>query len=280
MKNNRIFATLLILLFNLNLFSQIAINSNDPTDFESIQSASLSVYSKNPEYPILKISDFLNNNIFIINENGYVGLGKNVTPKVRLDLRGDSEGTIAVGNSNLDAVTAGAGAIRYNPLTSLIEYSNGLTWITMKKAPPKTNVLAVARPAGFTLIVPSDQPIKGWTIIRDITNSFNPTTGVFTAPDNGIYAVTARLLIKTINTPADASCELNIFYTDNGVAQGVKSVYPIIAPTSGIDIPVFNKTFLYLKAGDKVHVSFYSYLLNSPSISENDQLNYINIVKV
>lgn len=126
---------------------------------------------------------------------GKVGIGNN-SPNARLDIRtspsntsNPGEGYIGIGTTTSTANAAGAGAIRYNTLSGgTIEYSNGVSWNLLTSTVQKATVVAKkTTPQTFSNAASSD--VTGWDEITDVTGSFDPASGVFTAPRTGNYVV-------------------------------------------------------------------------------------------
>ena len=75
------------------------------------------------------------NNVY--NTTGKVGIG-NSAPNAKLDVRTSpisttdpGEGFIGIGTTVVSAASAGAGALRFNTTSDLIEFSNGVNWLSL-----------------------------------------------------------------------------------------------------------------------------------------------------
>ncbi len=128
-------------------------------------------------------------NDVIITNSGFVGVGV-LNPAVKLDMRSaGTENALGLGTTTMTAAAAEAGAVRYDvtsvPVGPKIEVSDGAVWSKVYVAPQKAVV--VARKVSGQNIGNSAAKITNWTEVRDMSNSFNPTTGEFTAPRAGTY---------------------------------------------------------------------------------------------
>lgn len=121
-----------------------------------------------------------------ISRTGNVGVG--TTPTVRLDARATTgDGAVGIGTSSATASTTGAGALRYSTSSGgILEYSNGTAWNTLTSTVTKSTVIA-SKSSAQTIIHNTSATVVGWTEIVDNNNTFNPSTGVFTAPRTGNY---------------------------------------------------------------------------------------------
>ncbi|MEI6679787.1 MAG: hypothetical protein WCL21_14330 [Mariniphaga sp.] len=121
-----------------------------------------------------------------ISRTGNVGVG--TTPTVRLDARATTgDGAVGIGTSSATASTTGAGALRYSTSSGgILEYSNGTAWNTLTSTVTKSTVIA-SKSSAQTIIHNTSATVAGWTEIVDNNNTFNPSTGVFTAPRTGNY---------------------------------------------------------------------------------------------
>ncbi|AZA80192.1 hypothetical protein EG347_07190 [Chryseobacterium sp. G0186] len=130
------------------------------------------------------------NDVVINKSTGFIGVGV-LTPQVKLDMRSvGSENSLGLGTTTMTAAAAAAGAVRYDvvnvPTGAKIEVSDGLVWSKAYVAPQKAVV--VARKVTSQLITPGAAAnIGNWNIVRDMSNSFDGTLGIFTAPRNGTY---------------------------------------------------------------------------------------------
>ena len=158
-------------------YAQIGINTDTP-------SATLDIVSSDTKTILVKNSS--NTEIFTLLNTGSVGIGQ-PNPAVRLDARAVSgDAAIGIGNTNQTAADAKAGAVRYN---GGLEYSNGVVWTKVKANPVKALVVALCNDGTLTFPSPSSTRITNWTKIHDTTNSFDASTGTFTAPRAGVYTV-------------------------------------------------------------------------------------------
>ncbi|WP_322970454.1 hypothetical protein [Faecalibacter sp. LW9] len=197
------------------LYSQVGINTENPQAMFHIDGS-----KNNPAIGTPSNSE--QSDDFVITEDGNIGLGT-ISPKVRLDLRASSDTNNAIGISGTtkSASDAGAGAIRYiDQSGGRIQVSNGITWENIASVPTKANIVARINEANntqkFTYNVVKN--VTGWEEMYDPTSSFDPVTGIFTAPRDGIYTVS--FTFNFVNGPilANSSVESQIIKNGNTVA--------------------------------------------------------------
>lgn len=105
-----------------------------------------------------------------------------------MDARASSgDGAIGIGTSSATASATGAGTLRYSTSSGgILEYSNGTAWNTLTSTVTKSTVVA-SKNSLQTINNETPTDVIDWTKIVDNNNTFNPATGIFTAPRTGNY---------------------------------------------------------------------------------------------
>lgn len=168
-------------------------------------------------------------NDVIVTNSGFVGVGV-LNPAVKLDMRSSAgtENALGLGTTTMTAAAAEAGAVRYDvtnvPVGPKIEVSDGVVWSKVYVAPQKAVV--VARKVSGQNIGNSAAKITNWTELRDMSNSFDYTTGEFTAPRSGTYTflLTFNLVGVMINNASRVESQ---FYneTTNSILASVYKTF-------------------------------------------------------
>lgn len=178
---------LLILLFCFFTYvfnAQIGIGTNNPLGSLHVDGA-----KDNPASGV-PTSAQLSNDVIINKTTGFIGAGV-LNPLVQLDMRSaGSENSLGLGTTSMSAVAAGAGATRYDvnniPVGAKIQVSDGAVWNKVYLAPQKA-VVVVRKIISQSIPTATPTTITNWSEVRDMSNSFDPSTGEFTAPRNGTY---------------------------------------------------------------------------------------------
>lgn len=203
---------LIILALSFNVaFSQVGINTPNPRGILHTDGQKDNPTSGSSFTPAQQVNDVL------ITSTGRIGVGT-IDPTVKVDARNSGNGAVGFGTSSLTASTADEGAVRYN---TGMEYSNGNEWLTLLTAQPAVNkVIVIAAKTDNTvkLLNPSalvttglqnraSNYLVGWTKAFESNsgNTFNASTGIFTAPRNGVYVAsfTTDLAPLAINYTID-----------------------------------------------------------------------------
>lgn len=127
-------------------------------------------------------------------DNGKVGLGM-TTPKVKLDIRvSNQNAAIGIGYTSQAANQAGEGAIRYNPIDKIVEFSDGIKWNNLLKPKIKSIV------SGY--FIGSNYPDAYYGNLNaveeyDSNNDFNPLDATFLVPRTGIYTISGAIATST-----------------------------------------------------------------------------------
>ncbi|MBD8349815.1 hypothetical protein [Dysgonomonas sp. HGC4] len=129
----------------------------------------------------------------------------NSSPATRLDIRNPSNNSsIGIGTTSITAATIGAGAIRYDPSTEMLQYSDGVQWMSLVTSEARTCIIANNGNATVQFPNNTSTTITKWTTTYDANNNFNPTTGIFTAPKDGVYTACFMILCRTITVNANS----------------------------------------------------------------------------
>jgi hypothetical protein len=161
----------------------------------------------------------------IVDNTGKVGVLV-ANPTVAMDLRSGSNGSVGVGMTDKTATAAGAGALRYvaSPAIGVkgyLELSDGNQWIGLyPKGKPRIVVMANKTSQNTEVFEGPDSGAKtgimqrrssyltNWTEVLDsdsgvpttaLTSTFNPTTGEFVAPRDGVYFATFTFALQSNN---------------------------------------------------------------------------------
>ncbi|WP_312992843.1 hypothetical protein [Chryseobacterium flavum] len=132
----------------------------------------------------------VSNDVIVNKTTGFIGVGVSA-PKVKLDMRSAGpENSLGLSTTTMSAVEAGAGAVRYDavniPVGPKIEVSDGVVWHKAYIAPQKA-VIVARKVTGQSIVQGTATNITNWNVVRDMSNSFDGASGIFTAPRNGTY---------------------------------------------------------------------------------------------
>lgn len=166
------------------------------------------------------------NDIIVSKGTGFIGVGV-LSPQVKLDMRSSSnENSLGLGATTMNAAAAGAGAVRYDvlnvPVGAKIEVSDGSVWNKAYVAPQKA-VVVVRKTTSQSIPQGSATTIINWNVVRDMSNSFIPVTGEFTAPRNGTYTFLLTFNFNGIVINDGARVESQFYNPVTGVV--LASVY-------------------------------------------------------
>lgn len=159
------------------------------------------------------------NDVIVDKTTGFIGVGV-LVPKVPLDMRStDTQNAIGIGTTTMLASVAATGAVRYDESTgAAIDVSDGTNWKRLYLAPQKAVV--VARKISTQSIASNASTpanVINWQEVTDLSGSFDPTTGVFTAPRTGTY--TFLLTFNFVGVPViDGSRVETQFYQTSAPA--------------------------------------------------------------
>jgi hypothetical protein len=126
--------------------------------------------------------------------------------------------------------SSSAGAVRYSTSSGgVLEYSNGTNWNTLTSNVQKATVVAKKTSAqSVSNMTVTD--VTNWDEITDVTNNFNPTTGIFTAPRAGNYVVSFSFNFDFGTIAAGTVVEAQLI-SSGGTTNDKKSV--VSYPASG-----------------------------------------------
>lgn len=217
--NIRLLVVLLVVVLFGSGYAQTGVGTRNPQGPLHVDGA-----KDNPTTGIPSAAQAAND--VVVTNSGFVGVGV-LSPVVKLDMRSaGTENALGLGTTTMTAITAEAGAVRYDvtsaPVGPKIEVSDGAVWNKVFVAPQKAVV--VARKISGQNIGTTATTIIDWSEVRDMSSSFEPSTGEFTAPRTGTYTflLTYNMEGTVIN---DATRVESQFYRTSGTPSVLGRTY-------------------------------------------------------
>ncbi|MBP2615243.1 hypothetical protein [Chryseobacterium jejuense] len=254
-------------------FSQVGIQTSNPKGILHIDGAKDN--PANDDVSAVQVA----NDIIINKTTGFIGAGV-LNPKVKLDMRSaGNENALGLSTTTMSAIDAGAGAVRYDvantPVGPKIEVSDGAVWHKAYIAPQKSVVVA-RKISSQSITQNTATNINNWNIVRDMSNSFDAPSGIFTAPRDGTYTflLTFNFSGAVIN---DGSRVESQFYntTSNTILASVYKTFGQSMTGTADDANSTRSTqaggsstvTLTLTAGTKVATRLWHNLISSGSVA-------------
>ncbi|WP_312766662.1 hypothetical protein [Epilithonimonas sp.] len=258
----------------------------------------------------------------IIDNTGRLGVLV-AAPRVAIDLRsGGTNGSVAIGYTDQSAAVAGKGALRYvnSPAIGVLgylEYSDGSNWISFypygkprivvmaRKATQDTDVFESTDPVGSGtelgpkagLVQRRSSYLTNWSEVLDSdsgvnANNFNPVTGEFIAPRDGVYFATFTFALQNTTVETNTNKQTEAIWqvkdgTTNVIIQRVKTENGYSSDSGSGTLPVGSActVSVYLKKGDKlrpftwVTLQFNDSTLSKFNVTNSGEYNALTIVE-
>ena len=210
-----------LFIFNIALYTavsaQVGINTTSPLAMLDIQSKGNTVSTQ-----ALLVKSNSSVNLFDLRDNGQVLTSGVSLSSILFDLRdGKNNSILAIGESTQTAAVAKEGAVKYDANTKSLYLSDNTSWKELASDHIKAFVVADITSSTQSFANNTSSTIRNWVKISDLSNSFNASTGVFTAQRASVYSVSLNITLDdgTIN----AKTQLQASLVASG-GQQVKSI--------------------------------------------------------
>lgn len=221
---------------------------------------------------------------FVVTKDGRVGVGV-INPAVRFDIRSNSsENAIGIGTTAQTAAQAKGGAIQYHESGTSwgLSYSDGTNWHFLPTSSVKALVYA-GKSSAQTFANGTIANVTNWNVLIDRTNSFDPTTGVFTAPNDGEYIVSVNIVTQSGSISNNSNTETILTYTaTNGIPEfRCVNAYPGYGTGTGSNRTGNNCTAIFqLKKNETIRPRFLQNFNSSINSTTNQADNSITITQL
>lgn len=262
---------------NFCTVAQVGINTETPLSDLDVRSTDNKI--------VLNVKDSSDKSLLHIDSLGRMSTNSTDYP-IKVDLRNDQadnyDHSLGVGYTESEASVAGKGAIRYNPTSKTLEFSNSSTWVPLSKGINRIFVLAQNK-NGFKLRPLSGviaSTIERWDTISDDAGCFDADYGIFTAPKDGIYAMSVTAVIENIPSSSSVMKYELILSNPDQPDQGLKSVVTYFGGTGTSQLANTCKTIFYLTKGQEVTAGIYLTNGSAANLTTDGSLNTFTIVEM
>lgn len=197
--------------------AQVGINTKTPLAALDIQSKGNTVSTQ-----ALLVKSNSSVNLFDLRDNGQVLTSGVSFSSILFDLRdGKNNSILAVGESTQTPVEAKAGAVKYDADTKSLYLSDNASWKILASDYIKAFVVADITSTSQSFADNTSSTIKNWVKVSDLSNCFDASAGVFTAPRTSVYSVSLNITLD--DGLINAKTQLEVSLVASG-GQQIKSI--------------------------------------------------------
>lgn len=286
----------ILLLTNFSLLAQVGVNTDKPM-------SDLDIIAKSGKN-LLNLKDSAEKNLLLIDSVGRMSVNSKHYP-IKIDLRNDladsSDHSLGIGYTDSTAAVSGKGAIKYNPTSKTLEFSNEYAWVPLSIGKERAfftgnlyNEILRGYTGGDGVITIS---ISKWNVLVDDSNTYD-NSGGFEAPRDGMYSASATIVLDNLVPadgkifryelmlsrikPDDVEIEINFGGFKNVETYFSGTGDSSVAASSKVPLTNTCKSIFYLDKGDRLVVSMY--IVNSKSnvarVTNDPRLSTFTVVEM